>query len=103
LQLLVERGLPALLLYLAMFGVYWKKLLKGLRMVREESPPVPGLFGGSAWMDRGILLGCLGGAVGFFASSVVHYNFGDAEVVMVLFLLMGVSVRLTQLTGAQAA
>ena len=54
-------------------------------------------------MNRGILLGCFGGSIGFFASSVVHYNFGDAEVVMALFLLMAVSVRLTQLTGAQAA
>lgn len=97
LQLLVERGLPALLLYLFMFWVYWRYLWRGLKMAGEESPPDAGLFGASAWMDRGILLGCFGGAIGFFASSVVHYNFGDAEVVMALFLLMGVSVRLVQL------
>lgn len=99
LQLLVERGLPALLLYLFMFAVYWKTLSRGLKAVTDEPPSEDGLFGSSTWMDRGILLGCFGGAIGFFASSVVHYNFGDAEVVMVLFLLMGVSVRLTQLRG----
>jgi hypothetical protein len=53
-------------------------------------------------MDRGILLGCLGGSIGFFASSVVHYNFGDAEVVMALFLLMGVALRLTRLVASLA-
>lgn len=103
LQLLVERGLPALLLYLFMFAVYWKTLWRGLKAAPDEPRSENGLFGASTWMDRGILLGCFGGAIGFFASSVVHYNFGDAEVVMVLFLLMGVSVRLTLLTGAQAA
>jgi O-Antigen ligase len=103
LQLLVERGLLALLLYLFMFVVYWRYLWRGLKMTKEESPPEAGLFGSSGWMDKGILLGCFGGAIGFFASSVVHYNFGDAEVVMVMFLLMGVSVRLTQRTGARAA
>lgn len=103
LQLVVERGLFALLLYLAMFAIYWKTLWRGLKAVRDEPPSENGLFGASTWMDRGILLGCFGGAIGFFASSVVHYNFGDAEVVMALFLLMGVSVRLTQLTGAPAS
>lgn len=101
LQLLVERGLFALLLYLAMFLIYWKTLWRGLKASRDEPPTEDGLLGNSTWMDRGILLGCFGGAIGFFASSIVHYNFGDAEVVMVLFLLMGVSVRLTQLTRAR--
>jgi O-antigen ligase len=97
LQLVVERGLFALLLYLAMFAIYWKTLWRGLKAARDEPPSEKGLFGVSGWLDRGILLGCFGGAIGFFASSVVHYNFGDAEVVMVLFLLMGISVRLVQL------
>jgi hypothetical protein len=47
-------------------------------------------------LDRGILLGCLGGMVGFFTSGLVHYNLGDAEVAMVFFLLMGLSVRLAK-------
>ena len=47
-------------------------------------------------MDHGILLGCFGGAVGFFAASMVHYNFGDAEVLMVLFLLMGIGMKIVR-------
>jgi hypothetical protein len=102
LQLLVERGLLALLLYLAMFFVYWKTLWRGLKLARDDVPPVDGFLGASGWMDRGILLGCFGGSIGFFASSVVHYNFGDAEVVMALFLLMGVALRLTRLVASLA-
>ena len=45
---------------------------------------------------KGILLGCFGGLIGFFSSGFVQYNFGDAEVAMVFFFLMGLAVRLTQ-------
>ena len=41
---------------------------------------------------RGVLLGCFGGAIGFFTSSLVHYNLGDGEVAMIFFLLMGLGV-----------
>jgi O-antigen ligase len=81
LQLLVERGIPALILYLMIFGVYARSLWRAIKLNKDGN-----------WMDLGILLGCFGGAVGFFAASVVHYNFGDAEVLMVLFLLMGIGV-----------
>jgi len=30
--------------------------------------------------------------IGFFAGGIVHFNLGDAEVVMVFFMLMGLSV-----------
>ena len=32
--------------------------------------------------------------IGFFAGGAVHYNLGDAEVEMVFFMLMGLSVYL---------
>ncbi len=46
----------------------------------------------SSQLRRGVILGCFGGAVGFFTSSLVHYNLGDGEVAMVFFLLMGFGV-----------
>ena len=46
----------------------------------------------SGWMERGILVGALGGLVGFFTSGVVHYNWGDSEVVMVLYMIMGLAL-----------
>ena len=36
----------------------------------------------------------VGAVAGFFASGLVHYNLGDTEVAMVLYTLMGLSMRL---------
>ncbi len=49
------------------------------------------------WIDRGVVLGALGGLVGFFASGVVHYNWGDSEVVMVFYFMMGLSLAVRRL------
>jgi hypothetical protein len=46
------------------------------------------------WRERGLALGALGGLVGFCASGMVHYNFGDSEVVMVFYLVMGLTLAL---------
>jgi len=46
------------------------------------------------WTERGIALGALGGAVGFFTSGLVHYNLGDSEVAMVFYLIMGLALAL---------
>jgi hypothetical protein len=43
---------------------------------------------------RGLLLGTTGAIAGFFASSLVNYNFGDAEVALVFWWLMGLVVVL---------
>ncbi len=76
-QLLVERGLPALLLWLAILGIYARTLWKGLKANLQS------------WASKGVLLGCLGGLAGFVTSGLVHYNLGDQEVAMVFFMLMG--------------
>lgn len=78
LQLALERGIPALLFWLALLFVYARMLWRLLR-------------GGqvSGWIERGLLLGALGGMAGFFTSGLVHYNFGDSEDVMILYFIMG--------------
>ncbi len=81
LQLVVERGLPALLLWLLILGVYKWKMFKFLR--RNEFDD---------WIEKGIILGCLGGTIGFFVSGLVHYNLGDGEVAMVFYLLMALAI-----------
>jgi O-antigen ligase len=90
LQLLVERGLPALLIWLIVLGIYARTLWKGLKTASSGD-----------LRSRGILLGCLGGIIGFFTSSLVHYNLGDQEVVMVFFLLTGIGVKITELAAKQ--
>ena len=88
LNLVVERGLPALLLWLIVLGVYARSLWRGL----EEKSKIQDL------KSNGILLGCLGGMIGFTVSGLVHYNLGDQEVAMVFFLLMGLSTRVASLS-----
>jgi hypothetical protein len=55
------------------------------------------------WRTLGILLGCFGGLVGFVTSGLVHFNLGDAEVAMVFFMLMGLSVILAINKSEQSA
>jgi hypothetical protein len=40
-------------------------------------------------LPRGIALGTLGGMIGFFTSGLVHYNWGDSEVVTIFYFIMG--------------
>ncbi|HEX9918582.1 MAG TPA: hypothetical protein VGA87_05415, partial [Pyrinomonadaceae bacterium] len=82
-QLAFERGLPALLLWLWLLAVFWLTLARGERQYRA-APDDPAA--------HGLLLGATGALAGFFASSLVNYNFGDAEVVLVLWWLMGTAV-----------
>jgi hypothetical protein len=44
---------------------------------------------------HGLLLGATGAVAGFFFSSLVNYNFGDAEVALVFWWLMGTTVTLS--------
>ena len=90
LQIALERGVPALILWLAFLFIYARTLGRSLLLVRTRSGS-DGVLGG-LWIERGILLGALGGLVGFFTSGLVHYNWGDSEVVMVLYIIMGLAL-----------
>ncbi len=83
LQIALERGVPALILWLAFLYAYARTLWRSIRSGAKLE-----------WIDRGILLGALGGLAGFITSGLVHYNWGDSEVVMVLFMIMGLSLAL---------
>jgi hypothetical protein len=103
-QLVVERGFPALLLWLWILFIYARTLIREitnykLQITNSETQnskfKIQNPEENSA-LAKGVLLGCFGGLVGFFASGIVHYNLGDAEVVMVFFFLMGIGIKLTQ-------
>lgn len=83
LQIALERGLPALILWLAFLFIYARTLSGALRSTSQLH-----------WIDRGILIGALGGLAGFFTSGLVHYNWGDSEVVMVFYLIAGLTLAL---------
>jgi hypothetical protein len=90
LQIALERGVPALLLWLAFLFVYARTLWRSLKLVKPRCVS-DGKFVGP-WIDCGILLGALGGLAGFITSGLVHYNWGDSEVVMILYLIMGLTL-----------
>jgi hypothetical protein len=96
-QLAVERGLPGLLLWLAVMGVYLWILWKAIRYLKNDA----GAADERDWRSFGILLGCFGGAIGFFVGGIVHYNLGDAEVAMVFFMLMGLGLSLAAPSSAR--
>ncbi|HEY6189724.1 MAG TPA: O-antigen ligase family protein [Pyrinomonadaceae bacterium] len=91
LQLALERGIPTLIMWLVLLGLYARMLWRGLQ--RRTEP--------DGWVERGILLGALGGLTGFFASGLVHYNFGDSEVAMIFYLIMGLSLVVERETRLQ--
>lgn len=81
LQIALERGVPALLVWLLLLGIYGRMLWRLARSNLLED-----------WVERGVVLGALGGLCGFFASGLVHYNWGDSEVVMIFYFIMGLAV-----------
>ena len=96
LQLLVERGLPALLIWLTILGIYARTMWRYLKFkiqnskfkIEDESE----IRNPKSEIEYGIVLGCFGGMIGFVVSGLVHYNLGDGEVAMVFYLLMGLSI-----------
>jgi hypothetical protein len=80
LQIALERGVPTLIVWLILLALYFRMLW---RLTRGEDQE------GTDDFPRGLALGALGGVIGFFTSGLVHYNWGDSEVVTVLYFIMG--------------
>lgn len=84
LQLAFDRGLPALVFWLWIIWIFWRTAADGEKSLRDSSDT-----------NRfGLLLGATGAVAGFFASSMVNYNFGDGEVALVFWWLAGILVVL---------
>lgn len=85
LQIAFERGIPALIAWIAWMYFYLRMLWRSLKSDAID------------WLERGLLLGCFGGSAGFIASGLVHYNWGDSEVIMIFYLLMGLSIAVDRM------
>ena len=86
LQLGFDRGLPALAFWLWIMWIFWRTTSRGEKSRRDSSDT----------NRYGLLLGATGAVAGFFASSLVNYNFGDGEVALVFWWLMGIVVVLSE-------
>lgn len=91
LQIVFERGIPALVAWIAWMYFYLRMLWRSMR------------DGTLDWPERGLILGCFGGTAGFLASGLVHNNWGDSEVVMIFYLLMGLALALGRSSDQQSS
>jgi O-Antigen ligase len=85
-QLAFDRGLPALLFWLWLMFVFWRMAARAERLWRDA--PDAGA--------HGLALGITGALAGFLASSLVNYNFGDSEVALLVWWMMGAVVVLNE-------
>lgn len=83
LQLAFDRGLPMLLLWLWLMLLFWVTIARSERRAADLSDT----------NSYGVLLGTLGALTAFLVSSLVNYNYGDSEVAMLFWFLMGVATR----------
>ena len=81
LEIALERGLPAFFAWVILIGTYARMLWRLRRRVPTEN-----------WIERGVVLGALGGLLGFMMSGIFQYNWGDSAVMMIFYLLMGLSL-----------
>ena len=82
LQLAFDRGVPMLVLWLWMMALFWVYVARAEQRAADLSDT----------HAYGVLLGGLGSLTGFLASSLVNYNYGDSEVAMLFWWLMGICV-----------
>jgi len=101
LEIALERGVPALILWLILLGLYARTLWQSLRRLRHQEPHDVAVDTFGPWIDRGIVLGALGGLAGFVVSGVVHYNWGDSTVMMIFYFLMALSLVVHRQVGAE--
>ena len=92
-QLAFDRGLPAVIFWLWIMVVFWLTASRAERLQRESSDT----------NRYGILLGATGAVAAVLASSIVNYNFGNEQVMIVFWWLMGMVVVLSEVHSQPAA
>jgi O-antigen ligase len=90
-QLAFERGLPALFLWVWLMSAFWRMTARAERAWRETPDAAA----------HGLALGAGAALAGFLASSLVNYNFGDAEVALLLWWMMAAVLTLAGSTAAR--
>ena len=76
-QIAAERGLPALGAWIWLWIVFFREGWRVLRRLGRDSP-----------LSRALVCASLAGVAGFLVAGLFEHNFGDAEVVMLVYALM---------------
>ncbi len=81
-QIAFDRGLPALALWFWLMFSFWRFATRTEQAARQSHDAAA----------HGLALGIIGALAGFLASSLVNYNFGDSEVALLVWWMMGAAV-----------
>ena len=98
LQIAVDRGIPALLAWLAFVVILLVSLGRLARQLtmRESAD-------GGDWRVTATVLGAWGGLLGFFASSLVHFNWGDSEPMQMAWAVAGIAFAIARIERTEEA
>ena len=89
LQILVERGAPGLLAWLAIWVAFFVRAGRALTCIPRHAT--------EDWL---LLLGCILATASFLTAGLFEYNFGDTEVLLVVCSFMGVAFVIERDWGA---
>jgi hypothetical protein len=91
-ELAVDCGLLALAAWLWLMGSYLLWLARAWKKAKNWE-----------WFPRGVLLGVSTGVIGFLLAGLVQYTLGDGEVMMLVWMFMGLLIATLRIQGAQLA
>jgi O-antigen ligase len=81
-QIAVDRGLPALGAYLWLMAMLFVMIWRGYKRSLLEDDTT----------SSGLMLGAIAALIGFSASSLVNYNFGDSEPLLMLLSVLALAL-----------
>lgn len=83
LQLLVEGGIPTLLVFVSVIAVFFKNTHNGYRLCQKKS------------YDSAMILGLASGVLGFLFQSLFDYTFYNYRVMAVFFMVIAITIALS--------
>lgn len=84
-------GIPGLLIVIALFIAIFKAEWRALKSAPRDD-----------WLLWGTALGCVTVNVGFHVNGLFEWNFGDAEIAMLLWLTVGLALAVQRMRGVEA-
>lgn len=86
LQVTVISGIPALCCFLWIWWIVFRSTYRSFRLIPTQFP-----------REKALALGIFGATIAFFIQGFFEHNFGDSEVVTMLWALVAFSMRLQEL------